>query len=516
MSTAADLQPPAGPDDRPPHELSKELFDGLPTVLADEPAHELADDPSDGAGGGTRRTRERAWFAVPLLRRLHFYAGVLVAPFLVVAALTGLAYVFTPQLDSLVYADELRVAAVAGPARPLAEQVASARAAHPTGTLTTVIPATAPDTTTQVVFALPELGDRQHTVYVDPYTARVRGTLVTWFGSTPLTTWLDDLHRNLHLGWFGRMYSELAASWLWVLVAGGLVLWLRQHRRGRSRLRRALLPDLAARNVRRTRGLHAATGVWLSVGLLVLSATGLTWSRWAGAHFDTALTALDAKSPTLDLALPEGAPGPHGQHHSAGADPTAIDPATVERVLGHARQAGLTGPVEIITPAEPGLAWTVTQADYTWPVRLDQLAVDPVTGPVARSDFADWPLLAQLSKLGIQAHMGRLFGWVNQVLLGALAIGLLCVIVWGYRMWWQRRPTRSDRRTFVGPPPERGTWRLLPRPLLVLALLLVAALAWALPTFGATLLAFLVLDALLARRRATVTPAPPAPPAGRE
>lgn len=155
-----------------------------------------------------QRTRERAWFAVPLLRRLHFYAGVLVAPFLVVAALTGLAYVFTPQLDSLVYADELRVAAVAGPARPLAEQVASARAAHPTGTLTTVIPATAPDTTTQVVFALPELGDRQHTVYVDPYTARVRGTLVTWFGSTPLTTWLDDLHRNLHLGWFGRMYSS--------------------------------------------------------------------------------------------------------------------------------------------------------------------------------------------------------------------------------------------------------------------------------------------------------------------
>jgi hypothetical protein len=35
----------------------------------------------------------------PLVLRLHFYAGVLVAPFLVVAALTGLAFVFTPQLD---------------------------------------------------------------------------------------------------------------------------------------------------------------------------------------------------------------------------------------------------------------------------------------------------------------------------------------------------------------------------------------------------------------------------------
>ncbi|NEE56027.1 PepSY domain-containing protein, partial [Streptomyces sp. SID8455] len=39
----------------------------------------------------------RSWEAVRhLLVRLHFYAGVLVAPFLLVAAVTGLAYTFTP------------------------------------------------------------------------------------------------------------------------------------------------------------------------------------------------------------------------------------------------------------------------------------------------------------------------------------------------------------------------------------------------------------------------------------
>lgn len=39
-----------------------------------------------------------AWL-LPLLRRLHFYAGILVGPFLVVAAVTGALYVFTPQLE---------------------------------------------------------------------------------------------------------------------------------------------------------------------------------------------------------------------------------------------------------------------------------------------------------------------------------------------------------------------------------------------------------------------------------
>ena len=55
----------------------------------------------------------------PLLLRLHFYAGLLVAPFLLVAALTGLAYTFTPQMENVVYADELTVTET-GAARPLA------------------------------------------------------------------------------------------------------------------------------------------------------------------------------------------------------------------------------------------------------------------------------------------------------------------------------------------------------------------------------------------------------------
>ena len=67
-----------------------------------------------------------------LLTRLHSYAGVLVAPFLVVAAVTGLGFVFTPQLDSLVYDRELHAARVGpGLPHPLSEQVAAARAEHP-------------------------------------------------------------------------------------------------------------------------------------------------------------------------------------------------------------------------------------------------------------------------------------------------------------------------------------------------------------------------------------------------
>jgi uncharacterized iron-regulated membrane protein len=54
--------------------------------------------------------------------------------------------------------------------------------------------------------------------------------------------------------------------------------------------------------------------------------------------------------------------------------------------------------------------------------------------------FADYPVVAKLARWGIDGHMGVLFGWVNQLVLVAFGIGLITLIVLGYRMWWRRRP----------------------------------------------------------------------------
>ncbi|MEU5784654.1 PepSY-associated TM helix domain-containing protein [Micromonospora lupini] len=482
------------------------------TELSGAPASE----PSAAAENPARPARRASPFGA-LLLRLHFYAGILVAPFLVVAALTGLAYTTTPQLDTILYGDQLTVAQVGDRPLPLAEQIGAARNAHPDGSITAVQPGDG-NRTTRVVFSLPELGEKQHTVYVNPYTAESQGQLTTWFGSTPAVTWLDDLHRHLHLGAVGENYSELAASWLWVMALGGVILWWRRRGAARAAARHLLVPDLSAgRGVRRTRGWHATTGIWLTVGLLFLSATGLTWSRYAGANFTAGLDALSARTPEISTSLAAVPVEPAGGHHhaDAGAGGT-VESAAFDRVLTVARDAGLAGPVEITPAPAPGTAWTVTQTDNTWPVHKDRIAVDPATSSVtARSDFADWPLLAQLSGLGIQAHMGLLFGLVNQILLAALALGLLCVIVWGYRMWWQRRPTRTDRRALAGIPPVRGGVRGLPLWALLIGVPVTVATGWALPLFGITLLAFLVVDviagAVTRRRRPAAAPTSPAP-----
>ncbi|WP_246158538.1 PepSY-associated TM helix domain-containing protein [Catellatospora sichuanensis] len=438
----------------------------------------------------------------PLLRRMHFYAGLLVAPFLLLAALTGLLYAFTPQIDQIAYHDQLHVDTVATARVPLAQQVTAARQVVPGGTLVAVhLPGT-PDATTKVEFSLPELGDKQRTVYIDPYTAQVRGVLTTWFGATPVTTWLDQMHANLNLGETGRLYSELAASWLWALVLGGVVLWWR-HQRGRRTARRLLLPERAAKGVRRTRSLHAATGIWLAAFLLTLSATGLTWSQYAGANFGALRSALNSDAVPLHTGLDGTTPPDPGGHHGGGT--TGGDTgADLNAIAAAAATAGLTGPTTI-TPGDAGQAWTVEQIDNTWPLHKDKIAVHPSTGQVIDAvRWADQPLLSKLTTIGIQVHMGALFGLANQIALALVATGLITVLVWGYRMWWRRRPTRDAARPALGAPPARGTWRHLPAPALVLAGSVAVAVGWALPLLGWTLLGFLALDAVagaVTRRR---------------
>ncbi|MEU1600915.1 PepSY domain-containing protein [Streptomyces sp. NPDC005708] len=471
-----------------------------------------AEVPSPAAEAGAAQPA-RSWEGVrALLVRLHFYAGVFVAPFLLVAALTGLAYTFTPQLDRLVYGDQSRVEQPGGEPRPLAEQIAAARAVHPEGTLASVITSPGAQDATRVVLSVPELGDKQRTVFVDPYTAQVQGELTTWFDSTPLTTWLDDLHRNLHLGETGRLYSEVAASWLWVIVAGGLMLWLGHAcgQRAPSALG-VLLPDRTARGVRRTRTWHAATGVWIALGLLFLSATGLTWSHYAGDRFGQLLDAAKGHAPELDTALPGAGAATGDGHqghagHGGGAATASADPADFDTVLAVARDAGLDGRVELTPPTDAASAWTVAQDDDRWPVHYDQVAVDAAKGDVtSESRWAHYPALAKLSKLSVQGHMGLLFGIVNQIVLAVIALGLVLVILRGYRMWWQRRPTRDGRTAPLGKAPARGTWRTLPLPVLIVGVPAVVTLGWALPVLGITLLGFLVADVtagLIRRARA--------------
>ncbi|MEV0109182.1 PepSY domain-containing protein [Nocardia sp. NPDC050799] len=445
-----------------------------------------------------------------LALRLHFYAGLFVGPFLLIAAVTGGLYAVAPTIESFVNRDLLTVDS-RGPERPLAEQVTAGTAVRPDLTLVAVAPAPAPGDTTRVLFSDPALGESERrAVFVDPVTAQPVGESVVYgsSGALPFRAWVSQVHRHLHLDEPGRLYSELAASWLWLIALAGLALWIRRvrGRRQRAAARWLFVPNLANARERRLNW-HAVVGVWILPVALLLSATGLTWSTYAGANIETLRENLGWTTPAVTTALP-GTVAPaqtgHGDHpggHPAGHSVPADRIQQVDRVLAAARAAGVTRPAEITIPAADGTAFAVKERRLPGTLTADAAAVDGATGTVTdRLPYAEWPFMAKMANWGIQLHMGLMFGVLNQLLLLAAAIGLITVIVRGYLMWWQRRPTATARTFAVGRPPRRGALRRSAMPA-VPALGAAALIGWFAPVFGLSLLAFLVVDVLVGALR---------------
>ncbi|GEB56612.1 PepSY-associated TM helix domain-containing protein [Streptomyces gardneri] len=467
-------------------------------MTIDDPARpETTEAPPSETADSTANTPRKAgtWSALrPLVLRLHFYAGVLVAPFLLVAAVSGLLYALSFQAEKVIYAHELEVP-VGDTTLPLSQQVNIARKVNPNGTVTAVWPGAEPDASTRVLMADPDVPEGTSlAVFVDPYTGDVRGQLPSFgsSGALPVRTWIDGLHADLHLGELGRNYSELAASWLWVIALGGLLLWLGRRRKNRRAL---FVPEGGPKSRRRTLSWHGSVGLWAVTGLVLLSATGLTWSRYAGENIGVVQDGLGGATPTLTATLGGAADAGsehegHGGGHQQGGTTAQGPDIGVDKAVDAARAAGIDSPrISVVLPAE-GKGYVVKETDTQFPLQLDSVAVNPADGAVLdRLAFADYPLLAKLTRIGIDAHTGVFLGLFNQLALAALALSLILLILWGYRMWWQRRPGR---------PVARGAWRKVPVTMLLPLAAVTALVGWFVPLLGLSLLLFLAVDLTLA------------------
>ncbi|WP_256981293.1 MULTISPECIES: PepSY domain-containing protein [unclassified Rhodococcus (in: high G+C Gram-positive bacteria)] len=464
------------------------------------PEMERVADPSPP----TRPTSPRSWR--PLILRLHFYAGILVAPFILIATISGGLYAVAPTIEQLLYRDYLHVDPT-GPAVPVADQIRAAQAEQPDLTVAAVRPATDSGDTTRVMFTDPSLGESKRlAVFVDPSTATSVGesTVYGSSGALPLRTWISELHRHLHLGEPGRLYSELAASWLWVIALGGLYLWVERYRRNRDKTR-LLTFDRKSKGRNRSLNWHGVAGIWIAVGLVFLSATGLTWSTYAGENVTELRSALSWTTPAItetigssDAATPDhSGHGGHSMDMAADASTTNNNVGRIDSVLDIAKANGIDGAVEASIPASDDAAFVVAETRQPWLMSNNSISIDGSTGTVVDTlYFSDWPLAAKLAAWGIQLHMGTLFGVANQLALLALSVALASVIVRGYMMWWKRRPTKATGLTAGRPPLRGGLRRISPISVAVLAVVAVAV-GWFVPLLGLSLVAFLAVDVVL-------------------
>ncbi|MFK8331141.1 PepSY-associated TM helix domain-containing protein [Pseudomonas sp. BJa5] len=439
--------------------------------------------------------------------RWHFYAGLFVAPFMILLAITGIIYLFKPQLDPLLYRDLMVVEA--GHHRQSADHLLhQVREAYPKGQVSQYLPAASADRSAQ--FVVQDSG-RELNVFINPYDGRVLGEQDA---KANLQAVARALHGELMIGTVGDRLVELAAGWGVVLVVSGLYLWWPRGARSAG----VLWPRLNARGRLLWRDLHAVTGFWGSALLLLMLLSGMTWTGFWGKHYADVWNSFpasmwndvpksDQQARELNSATRQTVPwamentpmpqsGAHAEHagHNMGSSAPAAPQVSLQQVQDLAAS----------NTVEPGYSITLpTRADgvYTIAVFADDprndatLHVDQYSGKILVDvRWQDYNGVARATEVGVMLHEGKMFGPLNQIIILLVCLMILLGSVSGLVMWWKRRPQGS-----LGVPPLRHDlpkWKT--------AIVIMVGLGVAFPLVGVSLLAVWVLDwGLLSRKLKT-------------
>ena len=412
--------------------------------------------------------------------RWHFYAAMFCVPFVLYLAFTGTLFLFHPQMQQWLDRPYSHLSTV-GPEASVNDQVKAALAAEPGSNLHAYQLPLTPASPAEILVGQ---GLKEYRVYVNPRTLEV---LKIYDEDMRLDHFTLRLHGEMLIGNTGSYIVELAASWTVIMILTGLYLW---WPRTSEKFAGVLYPRLKQGQRIFWRDIHAVTGVYVSFFALFLLFSGLPWAKSWGSYLklarrvggqamisaDWTTSSAEEKAirasynndpdvPSHDSASTTttgkgtGATGTagsmKGMDMSGGMDGmdmpsqyprTAGKPASpnayfaIDKMVATVAPLGLANPVLVSPPKKFGGNWTARSDALNRPLRVN-LVLDGKTGAILqRVDFQSKNFIDRLVGIGIAAHEGALFGWLNQLVSLFTAVSLTLLSVSGLIMWWRRRP----------------------------------------------------------------------------
>jgi uncharacterized iron-regulated membrane protein len=433
--------------------------------------------------------------------RWHFFAGVVCVPFILSLAITGALYLFNQQIDDLVYGPTL-LRQSSGASQAPARLIAQAVAAYPGQPAALTLPS---DERHNAQVDVVRAGATLQ-VFVDPGSGKVAGAIEE---GARIMTVVKHIHSLAIVGTTGQVLIEIVAGWIIVLIATGTWLW---WPRGRTAGVVSIRPQAQGRTW--WRDLHAVTGAFGGIVILFLALTGMPWSVVWGANVNAWLTPHGLGVPVgmwvgvPKSALPASALGtlpwaqqhdavpasidPHALHHGMPMEMEMTMPAPglgVDAIAARVASLGISGGYRLALPRDARGVYSMIQ--LPGPVEGQRVVhFDQYSGRVLL-DIGGGKIgaVGRVTEWGVAVHQGLQYGWPNLLVMLAGCLALICLCVSGMIVWWKRRP-----RGKLAAPPRRDGDRLA-KGVLVIAVVLGCVF----PLLGASMVAVLLLDALVSR-----------------
>ncbi|MFN8023937.1 MAG: PepSY domain-containing protein [Acidimicrobiales bacterium] len=442
------------------------------------------------ADGGSAATPVRTSAAEEASRRwrsiwrLHFYAGMISMPFILLMALTGLVILYTQPIEDLTQGD-IRTVEPAGEMISLDQQEANVEAAYPDGTVLDVTPPGDTDRATR--FFVDDGSVNGMHVFVNPYSGEITGEVKPSSGiiglSNRLHGYLNNDTRMISLPtisalwddgpvWrdyvIGDLILEVLGVWTLVLMASGLYLWWPRKSaasEGSHGRRRLFSVRWNTKGRAKWRDLHGLAGVLMMVMLLVTIVSGEAWSTYWSQNFNSFA---DKVSPGEPVDQPNSTSRVRGDLDRFGNQipwasgdypipasyaPAALDgstaaPLSLDAVAKVAVEEGMKPGYTISFPAnetdEAGNPVYGSFALYnSWPRKTGEareVFVDQFTGEkLAEQSVYGWGAVARGMDTLVSTHMGTQLGIFSRILMTALCVLAIWSVISAFVMYWKRR-----------------------------------------------------------------------------
>jgi uncharacterized iron-regulated membrane protein len=339
------------------------------------------------------------------LFKVHLYAGLAAALFLVIAGVTGAMLAFEGDYDRWMHPSLWNVAV--RDTRVSEERLLEQVEAQFAPARVEQISVGAADIAQ--VFTLTS-GIR---VFIDPYDGSVRGVRSGISRLEALVWFVERLHVGLAAGPLGRWVVDVSTSAVLLLTVTGLVLWWRKKR---WRIR------WAGSWRRVTWDLHNVIGLCGSALFILLAATGCCLA------FDGALLWVTHTSPWHVPPLPRSVvSSPPRRRRSL--DQLARE---ADRALPAASTYVIRLPMRDRSPVQflkrgPGGAGHST------------VFVDQYAGTILRvDDFRTLPGGYRAREVMLAVHTGNLLGAATRMLMSLSSLGLVLLVITGVFVWWKK------------------------------------------------------------------------------
>ncbi|WP_064706255.1 PepSY-associated TM helix domain-containing protein [Rhizobium bangladeshense] len=423
--------------------------------------------------------------------RWHFFAGLLVIPFMLNLAVTGSLYLFKDEINSTFFGYRYTV-------QPTGKALSAERIAE--------IAASAVPDAKATSYKDPARADRSAIVtlsgsagstlvFVNPYDGKVLDVIKS---TDEFNYVVKRIHSLAYFGSIANRLTEIAGGFAMVLVVTGIYLWWPRRQTGGV----VTVRGTPGRRVF-WRDLHAVTGAFAGMLIFFLAITGMPWSGYWGANANAWLTehglgypvqlwdAVPKSRKVAEDILPksgwviEKAPVPLSDIAAA----QSARPIGLDKAVEIARRLGMTRGFDVAIPSEE-------TGVYTASVYPDDLAgertvhIDQYSGKALIDvAFDQYPFLGRAIEWGINVHQGQEWGLFNQLLMLATCLAIILSSVTAVVMWWKRRPAGG-----LGVPP------MPPKRSVYYGLWVIAGLfGVAFPMSGLAILVMIAFDQIVVR-----------------